>query len=82
MVMTVRANRLVDELKIAMSFVEALGNNSEDEAIAGTIASVGRALKINVVAEGPETDLQAGRLLDLGRSAQGYLFRATVPLGA
>ena len=70
----------VDELKIDISFVKGLGLSVEDEAIVVAIIGLAGALKLGVVAEGVETDLQAARLLDLGcNSAQGYLFGAAEP---
>jgi diguanylate cyclase (GGDEF)-like protein len=72
----------VDELKINMSFVAGLGVDVADEAIVAGIIGMGRALGLDVVAEGVETDLQAARLIDLGcNRAQGYLFGHPLPVG-
>jgi EAL domain-containing protein (putative c-di-GMP-specific phosphodiesterase class I) len=52
------------------------------EAIVAGIIGMGRALGLDVVAEGVETDLQAARLIDVGcKRAQGYLFGYPVPVG-
>ena len=75
-------NRIkVNELKVDICFVKGLGLRAEDEAIVAAVVGLGRALGLDVVAEGVETDLQVARLLDLGcHIAQGYLFGAPVPL--
>jgi EAL domain-containing protein (putative c-di-GMP-specific phosphodiesterase class I) len=50
------------------------------EAVAAAVVQLARALDLEVIAEGVETEGQATRLRRLGaRSAQGYLFGAAVP---
>jgi diguanylate cyclase (GGDEF)-like protein len=65
----------VTVLKIDRSFVDGLGNDPDDTAIAGAIVSLGRSLGLSLVAEGVETPrhLHELRLLGCDR-AQGYLF--------
>jgi diguanylate cyclase (GGDEF)-like protein/PAS domain S-box-containing protein len=65
----------VTVLKIDRSFVDGLGHDPDDTAIAGAIVSLGRSLGLSIVAEGVETQrhLQELRLLGCDR-AQGYLF--------
>ena len=64
----------VGVLKIDRSFVSGLGVNPEDEVIASTIISLARALDLNVVAEGVETQSQLERIRELGSDyGQGYL---------
>jgi predicted signal transduction protein with EAL and GGDEF domain len=65
----------VTVLKIDRSFVDGLGHDPDDTAIAGAIVSLGRSLGLSIVAEGVETrrHLQELRLLGCDR-AQGYLF--------
>jgi diguanylate cyclase (GGDEF)-like protein/PAS domain S-box-containing protein len=65
----------IDVLKIDRSFVEKLGRGREDDAIVGAVLSMGRALGLEVVAEGVETGDQARQLQSMGCSlAQGFLF--------
>jgi diguanylate cyclase (GGDEF)-like protein/PAS domain S-box-containing protein len=65
----------VTVLKIDRSFVDGLGHDPDDTAIAGAIVSLGRSLGLSIVAEGVETPrhLHELRLLGCDR-AQGYLF--------
>jgi EAL domain-containing protein (putative c-di-GMP-specific phosphodiesterase class I) len=54
--------------------------SAEHMAIVSTIINLARALRINVVAEGVETEEQAARLLELGcDEAQGFLFSRPIP---
>lgn len=65
----------VDVLKIDRCFVAALGTSSTDAAIVAAILALARALGLYVVAEGVETEAQAGELRRMGCShAQGYLY--------
>ena len=65
----------IDILKIDRSFVDGLGRNAQDEAIVASTLTLARALGLDVVAEGVETQLQQTRLHELGCvRAQGYLF--------
>ena len=74
----------VDVLKIDKSFVDGLGVEAEDTAVAQAIISLARGLRLEVVAEGVETELQLDCLTRLageeGFIAQGYLF--SKPLSA
>ncbi|HVC24363.1 MAG TPA: sensor domain-containing phosphodiesterase [Acidimicrobiales bacterium] len=71
----------VDVLKIDKAFVEGIGVDAADERIATAIIGLGRALEIDVVAEGIETELQRRRLLELGcELGQGYLLGVPGPL--
>jgi EAL domain-containing protein (putative c-di-GMP-specific phosphodiesterase class I) len=70
----------VDVLKIDRSFVDGLGTDPEDEAIVAAVIGLGRTLGLEVVAEGVETDLQVGRLRELGCSlVQGFYFARPAP---
>jgi diguanylate cyclase (GGDEF)-like protein len=70
----------VDILKIDRSFVAPLGARERDDAIVAAIVGMAQALGITVVAEGVETELQAGRAADLGCSlAQGFFFDRPLP---
>src|SRR5579864_2228372 len=65
----------LDILKIDRSFVTDMLNNSESQEIVKTILSLGRNLRMKVVAEGVETREQMSLLKSLGcEFAQGYLF--------
>ena len=70
----------VNELKIDRSFVITMMGSPENMAIVSTILSLARALGLQVVAEGVETEEQS-RMLKLLRcdEAQGYLFSKPVP---
>jgi predicted signal transduction protein with EAL and GGDEF domain len=65
----------LDILKIDRSFVADMLNNSESQEIVKTILSLGRNLRMQVVAEGVETREQMTLLKSLDcEFAQGYLF--------
>ncbi|MEI6031699.1 MAG: bifunctional diguanylate cyclase/phosphodiesterase [Synechococcaceae cyanobacterium ELA739] len=62
-------------LKIDRSFIDGLGVDREDEVIVKAVIGVARALDIDLVAEGVETERQLEMLVDLGCDyVQGYLF--------
>ena len=70
----------LDALKIDRAFVVGMTISAEHMAIVSTIINLARALRIGVVAEGVETEEQAGRLLELGcDEAQGFLFSRPLP---
>jgi diguanylate cyclase (GGDEF)-like protein len=73
----------LDILKIDRSFVSDMLNNSESQEIVRTILSLGRNLRMKVVAEGVETCEQMTLLKSLGcEFAQGYLFSKPLDLAA
>ncbi len=70
----------IDTLKIDRSFVSELESDVSDREIVQTIMNIARSLKISVVAEGVETDLQAMLLKQFGCQAfQGFLFGKPMP---
>ena len=70
----------INTIKIDRSFVQDLGKNREDRAIATAIISLGRALGLTVVAEGVETRQQQKILTEeLCDQLQGFLFSRPVP---
>ncbi len=70
----------ISYLKIDKSFVDGLGTDTEDTLVVSNIVSLADALRITVVAEGVETQLQAQVLGELGCGlAQGYLFGKPQP---
>lgn len=65
----------LDQLKIDQSFVHDLATDSNDQAIVLTIIAMARSLKLDVIAEGVETEAQRALLERLGcHRYQGYLF--------
>lgn len=65
----------VGKLKIDRSFVNDLETDPDDWAIASTIVSMGRSLRMTVLAEGVETGEQLAQLRKMGCDmAQGYYF--------
>lgn len=65
----------VDTLKIDRSFVRDLTTNPDSEALAQAIVTLGYALRMELVAEGVETEAQRDRLASWGcQMAQGYLY--------
>ncbi|MBP0447398.1 EAL domain-containing protein [Roseomonas sp. SSH11] len=63
-----------DRIKIDRSFVSEMAYDAKAAAIVDTVLSLGRALNLEVTAEGVETEHQAAALNALGcGEAQGYL---------
>jgi len=72
----------IDTIKIDRSFVRDLPRDSEDQAIAQAIISMGKALGMTVVAEGVETAEQHAFLRNHDcDEMQGYLFSKPLPPG-
>lgn len=70
----------VDTLKIDRSFVDGLGQESQDTAIVHSILALAATLNLSVTAEGIETAAQQKQLIELGCDrGQGYLFSRPVP---
>ena len=65
----------VDTLKMDQAFVTGIGQNPADTAIIRAIVNLGRALDLQIIAEGVETADQLAELRTLGCDfAQGYFF--------
>jgi EAL domain-containing protein (putative c-di-GMP-specific phosphodiesterase class I) len=65
----------VDTLKIDRAFVHGMMKESRDRSIVSAILSLARALRLKVVAEGVETEVEATVLRELGcQQAQGFFF--------
>jgi len=70
----------IDTLKIDRSFVEDIEQSLEAYDIVATIVAMARALSLDVVAEGVETEPQAALLRSHGVDVmQGYLFARPMP---
>ncbi|MDX8463111.1 putative bifunctional diguanylate cyclase/phosphodiesterase [Mesorhizobium humile] len=66
--------RAIDKLKIDRSFVRLLDEDQSARAIAKTLIELALALKVEVTAEGVETDTQKALLVGMGcHQLQGYL---------
>ena len=64
----------IDKLKIDRSFVRLLDEDESARAIVKTLIELARALKVEVTAEGVETDTQKALLVGMGcHQMQGYL---------
>ncbi|AFH65403.1 putative bifunctional diguanylate cyclase/phosphodiesterase [Paenibacillus caseinilyticus] len=70
----------ITKLKIAQQFVRDIPEDPDDAAIVQAIMAMALSLKLNVIAEGVETDAQLSFLLDIKcREIQGYIFSRPVP---
>ncbi|VWB15895.1 EAL domain-containing protein [Burkholderia lata] len=70
----------VDTLKIDRSFLADCGSGSTDDAIVRAIVAMGRALGLDVVMEGVETEKQLAFLQEIGcHQVQGFLFARPQP---
>ncbi len=69
----------VDSLKIDRSFVSPVDGNTRHQTIAESITALSKLLKLEVIAEGIETEQQLEWLRSLGcKLGQGYLFSPAV----
>jgi diguanylate cyclase (GGDEF)-like protein/PAS domain S-box-containing protein len=70
----------VDALKIDRAFIDGIGTNADDRAIVTAVLALARALTLEVVAEGVETQKQLSILQELGCDfIQGFLFSRPLP---
>jgi len=71
----------LDQVKIDQSFVRDLAYDPNDAIMVKTIIDLANNFRINVIAEGVETELELAMLKDYGcRLYQGYLFGKPVPI--
>ena len=71
----------IDTLKIDKTFVSDILHDREDAAIVSAVIAMARALDLEVIAEGVETEAQRALLAGQGCDAyQGYLFSAAIPI--
>jgi diguanylate cyclase (GGDEF)-like protein len=70
----------ISTLKIDRTFVRSIGQNEQMASLIRTIATLGHSLKMELVAEGVETEAQADFLRDVDcQLAQGWLYGRPVP---
>ncbi|MBT8447509.1 MAG: bifunctional diguanylate cyclase/phosphodiesterase, partial [Gammaproteobacteria bacterium] len=70
----------IDTLKIDRAFVQGIESSDDDRAIAEAVILLGRALNLDVIAEGVDKQEQLVKLKELGcNELQGYLFSPPVP---
>jgi EAL domain-containing protein (putative c-di-GMP-specific phosphodiesterase class I) len=70
----------VDTLKLDRSFTNDLGTGPDATAIPATVVQLAAALRLDVVAEGVETEKQREALIRLGfKDAQGFLYSPALP---
>jgi diguanylate cyclase (GGDEF)-like protein len=70
----------IDRLKVDRSFVRDLSHNGDDVAITRAVIALAHSLKMTVVAEGVEDELQFDILRDQGCDEfQGYYCRPALP---
>jgi diguanylate cyclase (GGDEF)-like protein/PAS domain S-box-containing protein len=73
----------IGKLKIDRTFISGLPNEESDAAIVQAIVHMGRALRLEIIAEGVETDAQRRFLEQAGcDSYQGFLFAAALDVAA
>jgi diguanylate cyclase (GGDEF)-like protein len=69
----------IDKLKIDRSFVATLTTDRESATIVGALVGLGKALGLQITAEGVEDEATANMLRAMGcEFAQGYLFGAAI----
>ena len=70
----------IDTLKIDQSFIAAMAHTVEGAEIVRAILNLGKALHLEVIAEGAESAAQVDMLRDMGCPlTQGYYFSRPLP---
>ncbi|WP_162939548.1 EAL domain-containing protein [Neorhizobium sp. NCHU2750] len=73
----------VDRLKLDRRFVTGIETSFQNQEIVGAMAGLGKALSMDIVAEGVETAEEAATLRNLGcPAAQGYFLGRPMPVEA
>lgn len=71
----------LDQLKIDQSFVRDMMSDQNDAVMVKTIIDLAKNFRLNIIAEGVETEAQLSLLQQMGcMSYQGYLFSKPVPI--
>lgn len=71
----------ISELKIDRSFIKDIPQNEDDMAIVDSIIAISKTLKLDLIAEGVETEEQKEFLLSRGCiKIQGYLYGRPMPV--
>jgi EAL domain-containing protein (putative c-di-GMP-specific phosphodiesterase class I) len=69
----------LDTLKIDQSFVKNIQQDPDNAAIVSAIIAMAKSLRLDVIAEGVETEEQLNLLYSMGcNKAQGYFFSKPV----
>ncbi len=72
----------LDQIKIDQGFVRDIATDPNDAVMVQTIIGMAQNFRLNVIAEGVETEAQLGFLRQNGCAAyQGYLFGKPLPIG-
>lgn len=70
----------IHTLKVDQSFIKEIEDTHDDACIVNAIVSMAHGLKLNIVAEGVETETQLNYLKSLGcQEIQGFYFGRAVP---
>ncbi len=70
----------IDTLKVDQLFIQSIASDDDDSAIVDAIITLAHSLKLQVVAEGVETEKQLAHLRRANcDTAQGFLFSEPVP---
>ncbi len=70
----------IDRIKIDKSFVRDIGGEDDDQAIAAALIAMARGLRLDIIAEGVETETQLAFLRALNcNEIQGFLFSQPHP---
>jgi EAL domain-containing protein (putative c-di-GMP-specific phosphodiesterase class I) len=71
----------LDQIKIDQSFVRDIATDSNDAVMVQSIIDLAKNFRLNVIAEGVESEIQLKFLKEHGCMAyQGYLFSKPLPI--